>query len=103
MLRSKILRIKYLILLATNALTAVKNKIPNVSNLVKKSDYYTKISDIQNKITTDYDHNKYILLLKKNNELTSEKFTARQKQANLASKTNIANFVKKDRQILIIN
>ena len=65
MLRSKILRIKYLILLATNALTAVKNKIPNVSNLVKKPDYYTKISDIQNKITTDYDHNKYILLLKK--------------------------------------
>ena len=35
-----------------------------------------------------------MVLLKK---LTSENFTARLKQANLASKNNIANFVKKDR------
>ena len=36
--------------LATNsALTAVENKIPNVSSLVKKTDYNTKISDIGKK------------------------------------------------------
>ena len=32
----------------------------NVSNLVKKTDYNTKISEIENKITTEQDHNKYI-------------------------------------------
>ena len=33
--------------LATNsALTAIENKIPNVSNLVKKTDYDAKILDI---------------------------------------------------------
>ena len=33
--------------LATNsALTAVENKMPNVSSLVKKTDYNTKISEI---------------------------------------------------------
>ena len=34
--------------LATNtALTAIENKIPNVSNLVKKTDYNTKINEIE--------------------------------------------------------
>ena len=32
----------------------------NVSNLVKKIDYNTKIIEIENKITTDHDHDKYI-------------------------------------------
>ena len=46
--------------LATNAgLTAVENKIPSVSNLVKKTDYDTKITDTEKKLT-DHDHNKYI-------------------------------------------
>ena len=49
--------------LATNtALTAVENKIPNVSNLgnlVKKADYNTKLNEIGKKIT-DHDHDKYI-------------------------------------------
>ena len=37
--------------LATNsALTSVENKVPNVSNLVTKTDYNTKISDIEKKI-----------------------------------------------------
>ena len=35
------------------------------------------------------------LLLKKINKLTSGSFTARLEQANLASKNDIANFVKK--------
>ena len=34
-------------LATTTALTAVKNKIPNVSNLVKKTDYNTKINEIE--------------------------------------------------------
>ena len=72
-------------LATTTALTAVANKIPNVSNLVKKTDYNTKISEIENKITTDHDHDKYITT-QEFNKLTLEKFTARLKQANLASK-----------------
>ena len=83
----------YITNLATIAtLTAVENKIPNVSNLVKKTDYNTKVSEIENKITTDHDHNKYIT--KEFDKLTSENLTARLKQANLASKSDVANFVK---------
>ena len=52
-----------------------------------------KISDIENKIT-DHDHDKYITT-QEFNKLTSEDFTARPKQANLASKNDIASFVKK--------
>ena len=47
-------------LVATTALTAVADKISNVSSLVKKTGYNTKISEIENKITTDHDHDKYI-------------------------------------------
>ena len=83
----------YITNLATIAtLTAVENKIPNVSNLVKKTDYNTKVSEIENKITTDHDHNKYIT--KEFDKLTSENLTARLKQVNLASKRDVANFVK---------
>ena len=46
--------------LATNSsLTAIENKIPDVSSLVKKTGYDTKISDIEEKIT-DHNHDKYI-------------------------------------------
>ena len=46
--------------LATNfSLTVVENKIPDVSSLVKKTDYDGKISDIEKKIT-DHNHDKYI-------------------------------------------
>ena len=47
-------------LVATTALTAVADKISNVSSFVKKTGYNTKISEIENKITTDHDHDKYI-------------------------------------------
>ena len=67
-------------LATTTALTAVENKIPNVSNLVKKTDYNTKISEIENKITTDHDHDKYITT-QEFNKFTSEIFTVRFKQA----------------------
>ena len=42
----------------TSGLTADENKIPSVSNLVKKSDYNTKIKEIKNK--KNYD--KYITI-----------------------------------------
>ena len=41
------------------ALTAVENKIPSVSSLVKKTDYNTKFTEIENKLTND-NHDKYI-------------------------------------------
>ena len=41
------------------ALTTVKNKIPNVSDLVKKADYDAKISEIENKYFTTSDYNKF--------------------------------------------
>ena len=46
--------------LATNsALIAVENKIPNGGGLVTKTDYNTKISEIEKKII-DHNHDKYI-------------------------------------------
>ena len=45
-------------LATTVVLTTVENKIPNAINLVEKTDYNTKISEIENKITTN--HDKYI-------------------------------------------
>ena len=78
----------------TTALTAFENKIPNVSNLVKKTGYKTKISEIENTIITDHDHDKYITI-QDFNKLTSENFTVRLKQVNFQSKNDIANFIKK--------
>ena len=43
-----------------SALTAVANKIPNVSSMVKKTDYDTKISELETKLT-DHNHDKYII------------------------------------------
>ena len=53
-----------------------------------------KICEIENKITSDNDHDRYITT-EEFNKLPSENFTARLAKANLASKSNIANFVKK--------
>ena len=47
-------------LTTTTALTAVENKTPNVSNLVKKTDYTTNIFEIENKITDHELNNKGI-------------------------------------------
>ena len=70
--------------LATNsALTAVENKIRDVSNLVKETDYDTKILDIEKKIA-DHDHNKYITT-SEFNTLTTENFKARLAQTNLVT------------------
>ena len=48
--------------LVTNAaLTAVENRIPDVSNLVKRTDYNTKIKEIEKKFS-DHDHDEYITI-----------------------------------------
>ena len=57
----------------TTALTAVENKIPNVSNLVNKTNYNTKISENENKFTTDHNYDKYITT-QEFNKLTAKKF-----------------------------
>ena len=44
-------------LATTSALTTVQNKIPDVSSLVKKTDYNTKITEIEKKVT-DHNHDK---------------------------------------------
>ena len=63
-------------LVTTSALTGVENTIPDVSSLVKKkTDYDTKISDIEKKIT-DHDHDEYITT-SEFNKLTTEHFAAR--------------------------
>ena len=73
--------------LATNsALTAVENKIPDVISLVTKTDYNTKISDIEKKIT-DHDHDEYTTT-SEINKLTTENFKAKLAQSNLVTKTD---------------
>ena len=68
-------------------MTAVENKIPDVSSLVKKTNYNSKILDIEKKVF-DHNHNKYITTSEFNN-LTSKNFTARLAQANLVTKTDL--------------
>ena len=50
--------------------------------------------EIENKVTNDHGHDKYVTT-NKVNKLTAEHFTARLVRANLARKRDIANFVKK--------
>ena len=59
-------------------------------DLVSKADYSTKIIKIEKKI---HDHDKYITVPEFNN-LTKENFAERLEQANLASKNDIAEFIK---------
>ena len=59
-------------LVTTSALTAVENKVPSVGDLVKKTDYDTKIRELEKKIA-DRKHGKYITTLKFN-KLTAEIF-----------------------------
>ena len=60
---------------------------------LKKTDYKSKVNEIEKKIT-DRNPNKYITT-QAFIKLTAENFTARLKQANLARKNDIADFVKK--------
>ena len=68
------------------ALTAVENKIPSVSSLVEKTDYDTKISELEKKLT-DHDHDKYITT-PEFDTLAASVFNARLAQENLITKTD---------------
>ena len=76
-------------LATTAALTAVENKIPDVSNLIKKPDYDTKFNEIENKII-DHSHDKYINIPEMN-KLTAGNFAARLAEVNLETKTDFDN------------
>ena len=71
----------------TSALTAVE--IPSISNLVKKTDYNTKVKEIEKKIT-DHKHDEHITT-PKFNKLAIDIFNARLVQANLIKKTDFDN------------
>ena len=59
----------------------------------KKLTITHKLVELKTKIATDHDHDHDKYITKQVfNKLTSETFTARHKQANLASKNDIANF-----------
>ena len=67
-------------------MSAVENKIPDVSSLVKKTNYETKISDIEKKIT-DHDHDKYITT-SEFNTMVANVFNSRLAKANVITKTD---------------
>ena len=63
----------------------VENKIPSISSLVKKTDYNTKITEIEQKLT-DHNHDKYITN-PEFNTMAGSVFNARLAQTNLITKT----------------
>ena len=71
-------------LATTYALAAVENKIPSVSTLAKETDYDTKVSELEKKLTF-HKHDKYITTTEFN-KLTAEISAARLTQANLIAK-----------------
>ena len=68
------------------AKTAVKNKIPSVGTLVQKTNYDTKISELEKQLT-DHNHDKYITTLEFNT-LAASAFNERLVQASLITKTD---------------
>ena len=75
------------------ALITVENKMPSVSNLVKKTDYNTKVTEIENNFN-NHNHDKYITT-PEFNTLAADVFDARLDQANLITKTEITQSKKK--------
>ena len=67
--------------------------MPNVSGLVTKTNYNTKISEIEKKIT-DHNHDEYVTT-PEFNRLVTGNFKARLAQANLITKTDLDFELKK--------
>ena len=63
----------------------VENKIPSISSLVKKTDYNTKITEIEQKLR-DHNYDKYITN-PEFNTMAGSVFNARLTQTNLITKT----------------
>ena len=68
------------------ALTTVENKISSVNNFVKKTDYNTKVTEIENKLN-NHNHDKYIDT-SEFNKLAVDAFNAKIAQENLVTKTD---------------
>ena len=83
------------------ALTAVENKIPSISNLVKKTDYNRKNTEIEKKLT-DHNHNKYIAT-PEFNTLPADVFNARLAQPNLITKTDFDNKLSNTNRKITVN
>ena len=73
-------------LAANTALTAVANKTPSVSSLVRKKNYDAKISELEKKFLIKIITN--ILLLQSLNTLAASVFNARLPQAKLITRTD---------------
>ena len=71
--------------------------IANISSLVKKTDYDTKISETEKKLT-DHNHDKYITT-PEFNKFTAEIFAARLAQANLVTKTYFDKLISLNKKI----
>ena len=67
-------------------LTTIENKITDVSNLVNKANYNTKITEIENKLS-NHNNDKYIDT-QEFNKLAADVFNARIAQANLIAKSD---------------
>ena len=78
--------------LATNAaLTAVENKKPYISSLVKKNRLKQKITETEKKLT-DHNHDKYITT-QEFNTFTASVFNTRYALANLVTKTDFDSII----------
>ena len=69
----------------------MKIRTPSVSSLVNKTDYNTKITEIENKLN-DHNHDKYITT-PEFNTLVAGVFNTRLARANLVAKSNFDNTV----------
>ena len=78
----------------TSALTSVENKILSVSNLVKKTNYNAKITEIEKKLT-DHNHDKYIT--------TAEFNKLKLAQAYLTTKTDFNNKLSSLNRKIVLN
>ena len=67
----------------------MKIKYLNISNLVKKTNYITKVKEIENKLN-NHNHDKFIDT-PEFNKLAVDVFNARLAQANLVAKTDFDN------------
>ena len=91
--------IKYLFMNYKELKKVNATQATDTSDLVKTTDYNAEIDKVKIKIV-DNDHAKYITTQKRI-RLKIDNFAARLKQANLATKGDIADFVKK--KYLMIN
>ena len=76
-------------LITTATLNDVKNKIPNVNDLVKKTDCFTKIKDIESKYFATSDYNKF----------TNKILDANIKEKKLVNESDIAHFINKTKHL----